>query len=287
MTFDFIRNRKINYIISIILLVISLISLLFQGVNLGIDFTGGTVLRIEVAEQTDIANMRETLKNINHGDDQIQALEGNHYQIKTAYMEQSEQDEFLKELSGQMNGVKLVQGNSVGPSMGQEILNKGILALVIAIFLMIAYITFRFEWRFAVTGILALFHDIFITIGFFSLFQWEINSAFIAAILTIFGYSINDTIVVFDRIRENLGQVKKSDLPELVNYSISSTFRRSIYTSISTLIPLFAVIIFGGETTKMFTLAMAIGIIAGAYSSIFVAAPLWFDFANHSSKKRF
>lgn len=286
-SFDFVGTRKISYTISLIAILIGLVSLLFQGLNLGIDFTGGTVLRIETASPVAIEDLRASLHDIGEGNQQIQEMDNGNYQIKMEYMTQEAQDAFLAELGAAVGEVKLVQGDSVGPSMGEEILQKGLIALVVAIGLMVAYITFRFEWRFALAGILALLHDIFITIGFFSLFQIEVNAAFIAAILTIFGYSINDSIVVFDRIRENIGQVKKDRLPSLVNYSISSTLRRSIYTSVSTLIPLIAIFALGGDTTKSFTLAMIIGIAAGAYSSIFVAAPLWLDMSLKSGKKRF
>lgn len=282
---DFVGKRKIAYITSSIILLTGLASLLLQGLNLGIDFTGGTVLRIDSQEELRIEELREGLEKTEFSGSQIQAMDHGHYQIKTEFMSQEEQDAFLAELSGLVGEVSLVKGDSVGPSMGKEILQKGIIALVVAIGLMIAYISFRFEWRFALAGILALLHDILLTVGIFSIFQLEVNSAFIAALLTIFGYSINDSIVIFDRIRENLGRVNKNRLPELVNYSVSSTFRRSIYTSVSTLLPLIAVFALGGETTQMFTLAMIIGIAAGAYSSIFIAAPLWLDMALRGRKK--
>lgn len=287
MSFDFIQKRKFAYLISILVVLISLASLAFQGLNLGIDFTGGTVLQVAFENETDVAEVRQTLQDMNHDNAQIQAIDEGSFLIKTYYMDQADQDAFLADVSSRLSAADVVQGNTVGPSMGKEILNKGLIALTVAIVLMIAYITFRFEWRFALTGIIALFHDIIVTLGLFSLFQWEVNSAFIAAILTIFGYSINDTIVVFDRLRENLGSVKKDALAGSVNYSISSTLRRSLYTSISTLIPLTAVFALGGDTTKMFTLAMIIGIASGAYSSIFVAAPMWYDVAIRSKKKRF
>lgn len=286
-SFDFVGIRKFSYGLSLAVLVISLLSLGLQGLNLGIDFTGGTVLRIETRSDLAIEDLRDALGTVGHGQSQIQEMEKDQYQIKMDHMTQEDQDLLLKDLADQVGEITLVQGDSVGPSMGQEILQKGILALVVAIGLMVAYISFRFEWRFALSGILALVHDIVITLGFFSLLQLEVNAAFIAAILTIFGYSINDSIVVFDRIRENIGQVKKDKLPGLVNYSIASTLRRSIYTSVSTLIPLVAVFALGGETTKLFTLAMIIGISAGAYSSIFVGAPLWLDVSLRSKKKRF
>lgn len=285
--FTFIEKRKIFYALSIILLVASLGSLLIQGLNLGIDFTGGTNLHISIAKDVKTADVRSALEKTGHGGDQIQELQDGTFQIKTQFMKQDAQDQYVKAISDKLGKTEVLQSTAVGPTIGQEILQKGLIALFIAMVLMIVYITVRFEWRFALTGILSLFHDVFITIGLFSIFQWEVNSTFVAAILTIFGYSINDTIVIFDRIRENLGRVKRQELGLVVNKSISATLRRSLVTSISTLLPLLAVFLFGGDTTRYFVLAMIIGITAGAYSSIGVAAPMWYDFSMASKNKRF
>lgn len=283
---DFIAKRKIWYALSIIVLIAGFISIAIQGLNLGIDFTGGTVMQVEFKEKVEISELRDTLSKIGYKGAQIQHLDDGSFQIKTEFMNQTKQDKFISELSSKVGKADLVQANAVGPSIGKEILQKGIIALVVAMVLMIAYISYRFEWRFALAGNLALFHDVFVVIGIFSIFHLEINSSFIAAILTVFGYSINDTIVVFDRIRENIGRVKKENIDSVINQSIISTLKRSLYTSISTLIPLVAVFIFGGATTKMFVLAMIIGIVSGTYSSIFVASPLWFEFIKRSKKKR-
>ena len=218
---------------------------------------------------------------------QIQELQNGAFQIRTDFMDQSAQDDFTSQLTDAAGSFEVLSANAVGPSIGQEILLSGVLALVVAVVLMIVYITVRFQWRFALAGNLALFHDILITVGIFSIFQLEVNSNFVAAILTIFGYSINDTIVVFDRIRERLGAVKRDDLAQTVNYGIQSTLRRSLFTSLTTLIPIVCVFIFGGATTKLFVLALIIGIVSGTYSSIFVASPLWYDMSMKSKKKRF
>ena len=218
---------------------------------------------------------------------QIQELQNGAFQIRTDFMDQSAQDDFTSQLTDAAGSFEVLSANAVGPSIGQEILLSGVLALVVAVVLMIVYITVRFQWRFALAGNLALFHDILITVGIFSIFQLEVNSNFVAAILTIFGYSINDTIVVFDRIRERLGAVKRDDLAQTVNYGIQSTLRRSLFTSLTTLIPIVCVFFFGGETTKLFVLALIIGIVSGTYSSIFVASPLWYDMSMKSKKKRF
>ncbi len=286
--FDFVGKRKIFYILSILILVIGLGSLAIQGLNLGIDFTGGTSFQVSFEKNdVDVADVREVLSEKGHGKDQIQKLSDGSYQIKTKFMNQAEQEEYIKILSDQLGKTSVDRTSAVGPTMGKEILQKGLIALFVAMLLMIAYITVRFELRFAISGILALFHDVFIVLSFFSIFQWEVNSSFVAAILTIFGYSINDTIVIFDRIRENLGRVKREDLAATVNKSINATLRRSIFTSVSTLLPLLAVFLFGGETTRYFVLAIIIGILSGTYSSILNASPIWYDISMRTKKKRF
>ena len=287
MNFDFIGKRKFAYALSCILLIAGIVSLFVQGLNFGVDFTGGTVFQVQFEEDKDIANLRDELAGIGYDSAQIQAMDNGVFQIRTDFMDQSAQDSFEQELTDASGTFEVLSANAVGPSIGQEILLSGVLALVVAVVLMIVYISIRFQWRFALAGNLALFHDILITVGIFSIFQLEVNSNFVAAILTIFGYSINDTIVVFDRIRERLGAVKRDELAETVNHSIRSTLRRSLFTSITTLIPIVCVFFFGGETTKLFVLALIIGIVSGTYSSIFVASPLWYDMSMKSKKKRF
>lgn len=285
--FKFVEKRKIFYILSIVVLIAGLVSFLMQGLNLGIDFTGGTTMQLDFQKDVKVAEVRETLKDLKHGEALVQQLQNGDMQVKMTYMKQAEQQKLASDLSAKLGKVTIQKTNAVGPTMGKEILTKGILALVIAMVLMMAYITLRFEWRFAISGIIALFHDVLIVLAIFSIFQFEINSFFVAAVLTIFGYSINDTIVVFDRIRENLGRIKREDLATTVDKSINVTLKRSLYTSISTLIPLLAVCIFGGDTTRLFVLAIIVGIVSGTYSSIMVASPIWYDLSMHSKKKRF
>lgn len=288
MNFDFIGKRKFAYVLSCILIIAGIVSVCVQGLNFGVDFTGGTVYQIQFEDKMDIAELRSDLGDIGYDGAQLQEMDDNTFQLRTDFMDQTAQDEFVDELTETVGApFEVLQANAVGPSIGQEILLSGVLALVIAIVLMIVYITVRFQWRFALAGNLALFHDILITVGIFSIFQLEVNSNFVAAILTIFGYSINDTIVVFDRIRERLGAVKRDELAETVNYGIQSTLRRSLFTSLTTLIPIICVFIFGGDTTRLFVLALIIGIVSGTYSSIFVASPLWYDMSMKTKKKRF
>jgi protein-export membrane protein, secD/secF family len=284
---DFIGKRKLWYAISLVILLAGLVSLIFQGLNLGIDFTGGTNLQLKFENKLDVAQVRSAFTEVGITSAQIQELDDGTYQVKIPYLENEKLIETTNSLKSKLGGLEVLSADSIGPTMGKEIFQKGLIALIVAIFLMVVYISVRFEWRFAFTGILALLHDIFATLGLFSIFQWEINSTFVAAVLTIFGYSINDTIVVFDRIRENIGQVKRENLSTVVNNSIKLSLTRSIYTSVSTLIFLISLLLFGGETTKMFVLAMTLGIAFGTYSSIFIASPIWYDISLKSKKKRF
>lgn len=284
---DFIGKRKLWYAISLVILLAGLVSLIFQGLNLGIDFTGGTNLQLKFENKLDVAQVRSAFTEVGITSAQIQELDDGTYQVKIPYLENEKLIETTNSLKTKLGGLEVLSADSIGPTMGKEIFQKGLIALIVAIFLMVVYISVRFEWRFAFTGILALLHDIFVTLGLFSIFQWEINSTFVAAVLTIFGYSINDTIVVFDRIRENIGQVKRENLSTVVNNSIKLSLTRSIYTSVSTLIFLISLLLFGGETTKMFVLAMTLGIAFGTYSSIFIASPIWYDISLKSKKKRF
>lgn len=192
----------------------------------------------------------------------------------------------MADLETRFGEFEIAESGLVGPSVGAELKKNAVIALGLAILLMIAYIAYRFELQFAIAGVLALFHDIFIVVAVFSIFQLEVDSTFIAALLTIFGYSINDKIVVFDRIRENMGRVKKDRLSGLVNDSIRQSFTRSMNTSISTLLLLLALFFFGGQTTRIFVLAMIIGVVAGTYSSLCIASPIWYEFKMHAKGNR-
>lgn len=283
---DFIGKRKFWYILSLLVLIPGLISLMLQGLNLGIDFAGGTIAQVKFQQEVRIEDLREELTNQGYGNCKIQTMDDGSYQIKTTYLEQAQQNQLVADLETALGELELLRSEAVGATIGKELVRSGLLALGIAIVLMIAYIAYRFELRFAIAGIVALFHDIFIMICIFSIFQLEVDSTFIAAILTVFGYSINDKIVIFDRIRENLHKVKKDELLGVVNKSIKQSLTRSINTSVSTLILLFALFILGGQTTKIFVLALIIGIAVGTYSSIFFASPLWYDMTMKGNEKQ-
>ena len=282
---NFVGKRKICYIISSLVIIAGIISMFIQGLNLSIDFAGGTVIQASFNEEVEISDVREAINDLNIGTNRIQELDDGSFQIKTLYMDQDAQDEFVSQLDQVLGGCTLLRSETVGASVGSELLKSGLIALFVAIVLMIGYITWRFEWRFALAGIVALFHDVLVTLAVFSIFQLEVESYFVAAILTIFGYSINNTIVIFDRIRENVVRVKKDALAGVVNQSIKQSLTRTINTSVTTLILLFALVLFGGQTTRIFVLAMIIGIVAGTYSSIFVAPSLWHDLRMKSKKK--
>ena len=282
---NFVGKRKICYIISSLVIIAGIISMFIQGLNLSIDFAGGTVIQASFNEEVEISDVREAINDLNIGTNRIQELDDGSFQIKTLYMDQDAQDEFVSQLDQALGGCTLLRSETVGASVGSELLKSGLIALFVAIVLMIGYITWRFEWRFALAGIVALFHDVLVTLAVFSIFQLEVESYFVAAILTIFGYSINNTIVIFDRIRENVVRVKKDALAGVVNQSIKQSLTRTINTSVTTLILLFALVLFGGQTTRIFVLAMIIGIVAGTYSSIFVAPSLWHDLRMKSKKK--
>ena len=286
MKINVIEKRKIWYVLSIVILAAGLISLLFQGLNLGIDFIGGNRINIQFEEEVDIAQLRTALTENDLESSKIQLLDNGSYLLKTEEMDQAKQDAVMADLETRFGKFESAESGLVGPSVGAELKKNAVIALGLAILLMIAYIAYRFELQFAIAGVLALFHDIFIVVAVFSIFQLEVDSTFIAALLTIFGYSINDKIVVFDRIRENMGRVKKDRLSGLVNDSIRQSFTRSMNTSISTLLLLLALFFFGGQTTRIFVLAMIIGVVAGTYSSLCIASPIWYEFKMHAKGNR-
>lgn len=275
---DFAGKRKIWFLISLLIIVPGIVSLFINGLNLGIDFAGGNLLQIKFDKPTTTEAIRSTLGEHDLEDSLIQASENNVFIIKTkGALDEVKQDNIVDSLEKDLGKLELLRTEKVGPTIGKELRTAGLISLFIAILLMIIYITIRFEFLFAIAAILALVHDVLVTVGIFSIFQFEVDSVFIAAILTIVGYSINDTIVIFDRIRENLRITKKESLNVIVNNSIMQNLTRSINTTLTTLFVLFALFLLGGETTKVFSLALIIGIISGAYSSIFVASPLWLE----------
>ncbi|NMA02416.1 MAG: protein translocase subunit SecF [Clostridia bacterium] len=283
---DFAGKRKIWFFISLLVIVPGLISLVLQGLNFGIDFAGGNLYQLAFQKEVTQEKLRESLAINNLADSQVQPSENNVFIVKTKILDQELEQQVLKTLEKELGSFEILRNEQVGPSIGSELRRNAVISLSIAIVLMILYITIRFEFKFAMAAITALLHDVLITMGIFSIFQIEVNSVFIAAILTILGYSINATIVIFDRIRENLTKTKKEAIEIVVNNSITQTLARSINTTLTVLFVLVPLYFLGGETTANFTLALIIGVTSGAYSSILIASPLWLELKKFSKKNK-
>lgn len=275
----FMQYRSWSFPGSALMLVASLGLFLVFGLNLGIDFKGGTLIEIETKTETaDIGEIRAQLNGLGFGDVQVQEFgKPNAFLFRIVQQEggeQAQQDVVTKVREAFGDSVHYRRVEVVGPRVSGELAFAGTIAVISALIAVLAYIWFRFEWQFAVGAILALVHDVVLTIGMFSVVQLEFNLSSIAAILTIVGYSLNDTVVVYDRIRENLRRYKKLPLGEVLDLSINQTLSRTALTSVTTLLALTALFIFGGPVIASFTFAMIWGVIVGTYSSIFVAAPI-------------
>ena len=287
MLFEIIRRRKVWYAISMLFIIPGLISLMLQGLNLGIDFTGGNLVEVRFDKQVQVKDLREALREYELQDSMIQQSGNTDYFIRTKELSLEDSNKLVNGLKSKLGGLTVLRNELVGPTIGKELSQKALLALLVASLLMLGYISWRFEFKQGVAALLALFHDVLVVIGVFSLFQLEVDSSFVAAVLTIIGYSINDTIVIFDRIRENMLNRKKGQtLEELVNSSLWQTMARSINTVMTVVFVLLALYFLGGGTIKNFILAMLIGVISGCYSSIFNASPLWVDLRLMEEKKK-
>jgi preprotein translocase subunit SecF len=270
--------KQLN-VISLILIVASLILLLFKGLNYGVDFKGGTLIEIRVEQSSSkISSIRDSFNQMNLGDVSVKNF-GNKTDYIVKFEKQSSNDsKFINniktKLSTSIGNVDFRRVENVGPKVSAELLKSGIIAIGLSLAAMLLYIWIRFEWQFSLGAIIALFHDVIITMGIFSLFSLEINLSIVAAVLTIVGYSMNDTVVIFDRVRENLKKYADIKIFELTNISINETLSRTIITSMTTLLALFSIYFFGGEILKGFSLAMILGVIFGTYSSIYIANPI-------------
>ena len=273
---QFLKYKKITLFISLIFCIISFFSLFINGLNFGIDFKGGSLIEVRSDESINISNVRSRLSLLNLGDVQIQNFGSEKNILVRVEASLSENNSsVLSSITNELQTFGEIQRTEVvGPKISSELIQKGILAIISAVGLMLFYIWIRFEWQFSLGAVLALIHDVIITIGIFSFFQIEFNLSIIAALLTIIGYSMNDTVVVYDRIRENLRKYKKQDLYELINSSINQTLSRTVLTSFTTLLALFSLYIFGGQVIKGFTFAMIVGVFIGTYSSTFIASQL-------------
>ncbi|WP_270518000.1 protein translocase subunit SecF [Megamonas funiformis] len=293
--FDIIGKRKIWYAISSVLIIASLFFMVTRGFNMGIDFTGGTIIDLRFEKAVNINDVRAVLNEYDLSNSTIQlsgesssSTESENVMIRTVDLEEQERKEVMAALTDKLGSYQVLREEKVGATMGTELIMNAIYATIISWLLIIAYVSYRFEFKFGISAVLGLAHNVIIVLGAFALTQRQIDSSFVAALLTIIGYSINDTIVIFDRIRENLKLHfrKNGDIVELVNTSIYQTMTRSIYTVSTVLFATFALYFFGGDTTKDFAFALLIGFFCGAYTSIFIASPLWVTFRRYSDKKR-
>lgn len=271
---DIIGKRRLWMSISAIIILVGLISIILQGMNFGIDFAGGTVIEFRFDKPVTNTEIRDLLKDFKLTKEvKVQQTENNGVLIRMEELSHQEVSAIESKIQQKYPG-KMLRTEKVGGTIGKELRNKALIALLLASIAIVAYISMRFEFRFAIAAILALLHDVLIVIGIFSLLHVEINSPFIAALLTIVGYSINDTIVIFDRIREKMRMAKKETFAQLNNEAIIETLPRSINTSLTTLLPVLAILFLGGTTIQNFMLALLIGVLSGTYSSIFVASPI-------------
>ena len=262
-------------ILSVLLVVISLFFLVFKGLNFGIDFKGGTLIELRSSDnKINVASLRDNLNQMDLGDVSVKNF-GNENDFLVKFENNSNKN-IIEEIKVNLdksfgNNFNFRRVENVGPKVSAELLKSGVIAISVALLLMLIYIWIRFEWQFSLGAIFALFHDVIVTLGLFSLLSLEINLSIIAAVLTIVGYSMNDTVVIFDRVRENLRKYSDIKIFELTNISINETLSRTLITSITTLLALLSIFFFGGEILKGFSLAMIFGVIFGTYSSIYIA----------------
>ena len=292
--FDLAGHRKIWFLISALIIIPGIICMFVRGFNFGIDFTGGTIIDLKFAQPVTIAEVRTSLAKYGLDGSTIQlsgaqsdVTSSEDVMIRTTDLEEEQRKEVMATLKQDVGDYTVLREEKVGATIGGELITNALEALVISWALIILYVSYRFEWKFGVAAVLALIHDILIVLSVFSLTQRQIDSSFIAALLTIVGYSINDTIVIFDRIRENLRLhfCRNGDVNALVNTSVYQTLTRSLYTVFTVLFTTFALYFFGGETTKDFAFALLVGFGVGCYSSIFIASPLWIVFRGWSEKR--
>ena len=271
-------NRFYNQfnVLSSLLIIASLILLIFKGLNFGIDFKGGTLIELRSSDtKINVSSLRDNLKQMDLGDVSVKKF-GNDQDYLIKFENKDNKKNIIEEIKSSLdksfgNNFDFRRVENVGPKVSAELLKSGIIAISISLAVMLIYIWIRFEWQFSLGAILALFHDVIVTLGLFSLLNLEINLSIIAAVLTIVGYSMNDTVVIFDRVRENLRKYSDIKIFELTNISINETLSRTLITSITTLLALLSIFFFGGEILKGFSLAMIFGVVFGTYSSIYIA----------------
>ena len=276
---NFVSKFKKANIFSVLFFILSLLFIIFKGLNYGIDFKGGTLIELRTEKTIKASFIRESLASMNLGDINVKKFgKDGDYLIKVEQKETNNNNlipQIKKTLKENLNAeVDFRRVENVGPKVSSELLESSIIAISLALSAMLFYIWVRFEWQFSVGSIIALLHDVVITLGIFSILSLEINLSIIAAVLTIVGYSMNDTVVIYDRIRENLFKYTKISISDIANLSINETLARTIITSVTTLLALSSIYILGGEILRGFSFAMILGVVIGTYSSIFVASPI-------------
>ncbi len=275
----FMRRARLTVIVSALAFVAAVVFLVARGLNLGVDFTGGTLLEVSYSQPANIGEIRGALTGQGFADASVQNFGTVHdvlirLPVKQGVTSAQLSERVLGVLRAQDNGVQLRRIEFVGPQVGEELVNDGVLALLLVAIGITIYLAFRFEWRFAVAAIIATTHDIVVVLGLFALFQWEFSLSVLAAMLAILGYSVNDTVVVFDRIRENFRRLRKGTVGEVIDNAITRTLSRTIMTSLTTQLMVFAMLFLGGEILFYFALALTLGIVIGTYSSVLVASPI-------------
>jgi preprotein translocase subunit SecF len=283
---NFMRLNKLMALLSISFIVIGIFSLISKGgPKLSIDFTGGTIAQLQFQEEIQIVELRSKLIKNNFSDVEIVEF-GSPKEVLIKMQVSGSSNEISEELNNILEGDFIIRRiESVGPKIGKELQSDAILAIILALSMILIYIGFRFDFYYAIGSVMALIHDVLITLGIFSLLSYEIDLSIVAAFLTIVGYSLNDTIVVFDRIRENFPKYIKNTLKEVINISLNETLSRTIITSLTTLIVVMVLFIWGGEVIHLFSFALIVGVLIGTYSSVFIASPVM-AFLEEKSKKR-
>jgi len=286
MIFQELNNIKFSYfykklnILSLVTIIFSILFLLFNGLNFGVDFKGGTLIELRTENSiTNIAEIRQSFLKMNLGDVTVKKFgKENDYLVKIE-ITKSDDENFIKSINDKLSkdlgsDINFRRVENVGPKVSNELLRDGLLAISLSLAAMLFYIWIRFEWQFSLGAVIALIHDVTITVGIFSFLSYEVNLSTVAAVLTIVGYSMNDTVVIFDRIRENLKKYSKISITDICDLSTNQTLSRTLITSVTTLLALLSIYFFGGAILKGFSFAMIIGVVVGTYSSIFVAAPI-------------
>ncbi|MDD7380797.1 MAG: protein translocase subunit SecF [Succiniclasticum sp.] len=281
--FSIVKNWKIFFAITLIFLLIGYGSMIFRGFNLGIDFTGGSIMDLGFAREVKITEVREVLSRHDLGgaiiqleSDDAAATSAKGVLIRTPVIADNDRTQVMADMEKSLGKFEIRRVENVGATIGGELIQQAAIAVFLSWVLMILYITIRFQWNFAVAAIIALIIDVSVTLSWFSLMQLEVDSTFIAALLTVVGYSVNGTIVIFDRIRENLKIHRRSEtITEMIDHSIFSTLTRTVYTTITTLFAIVAIFLFGGETIHNFSFAMLVGVCSGCYTSVLLAGTMW------------